>query len=511
MSISLSFRSLRSLLRRGGAFVSGGALLILGVAIGLTLSSFSSWMPMKHAEGAAPQKPVIQGVVQSEQGFVAIAKAATPSVVNISTTRIVKTTDGPHSPFMDDPFFRQFFGDQFHRNFGTPRERKEQSLGSGVIVDPKGYIITNNHVIEKADEIKVFLGNKKEYKGKVIGTDPKTDIAVIKINADDLPAVTWGDSDHLQVGEYVLAIGNPFGLNQTVTMGIVSAVGRANVGIADYEDFIQTDAAINPGNSGGALVNSRGELIGINTAIFTRSGGYMGIGFAVPANMARKVMDSLISKGKVVRGWLGVSIQDLNPDLAQQFGDKNLKGSLVADVLKDSPAEKAGLKRGDIITGYEGKPIEDTIQLRNMVANTPVGKTVSIRVVRDKKEMNLKVAIAELPKDAEKLKGSPEESYQPEEAGVLSGVQVQNLTDDILKDLDLPAGTRGVVVSDIESGSAAEDTGLRQGDVIQEINRKPVGNVDDYRKIVSKLGKSSPVLLLINRQGSTIFFTLNPE
>jgi len=270
-----------------------------------------------------------------------------PTVVNISTTRVVKSPGGePLTPFFNDPFFKDFFGDEFFRQFRIPKERREQSLGSGVIVTQDGYIVTNNHVIEKATEIKVVLSDKKEFKGKVIGVDPKTDIAVIKIDSKELPTIPWGDSDKLQVGEYVLAVGNPFGLTNTVTMGIISAVGRANVGVAEYEDFIQTDAAINPGNSGGALVNIKGELIGINTAIFSRSGGYQGIGFAVPANMVKTVMESLVKEGKVIRGWLGVSIQDITPDLAKQFGIKDLKGALVGDVVEGSPAHKAGIKRG---------------------------------------------------------------------------------------------------------------------------------------------------------------------
>ena len=307
-----------------------------------------------------------------------VAAVATPSVVNISTTRVIKSREEAPFDLFDDPFFRRFFGDQFpHPN--VPKEHKEQSLGSGVIVSEDGYIVTNNHVIEKAQEIKVLLSNKKDYKAKLIGADPKTDIAVIKIDAKGLPALPWGDSNKLKVGEIVFAIGNPFGLNQTVTMGMISAVGRANVGIADYEDFIQTDAAINPGNSGGALINARGELIGINTAILSRTGGYQGIGFAVPSSMARQVMDSLVKYKKVVRGWLGVSIQEVTSDLAEEFGVKDLKGALVSGVMKGSPAEKAGIKQGDVILQFNGKIVEDTGHLRNMVSQTPVGSTVKVK------------------------------------------------------------------------------------------------------------------------------------
>ena len=284
----------------------------------------------------------------ANETFVQVAKLAKASVVNISSARKAKTQEFSN-PFFDDPFFRRFFGEEFGRRFPQPREFREQGLGSGVVVSSDGYIVTNNHVVEQADEIKVQLPDKRSMKAKLIGTDPKTDVSVIKVDATGLPTLPWGDSSQLQVGELVLAVGNPFGLNQTVTMGIISAVGRANMGIVDYEDFIQTDAAINPGNSGGALVNLKGELIGINTAIFTRSGGYMGIGFSIPSNMVKSVMNSLIKHGKVVRGWIGVSIQEITPELAKEFGAAEAKGALVAEVMEQSPASKAKLERGDII------------------------------------------------------------------------------------------------------------------------------------------------------------------
>src|SRR5437867_9221231 len=320
-----------------------GLLLIgVGVILGLVVAADLGWLPMGHAVPEAPSAPrpvAVPPPAGADHNFVEVAKAVTPAVVNISTTRLTRVPEGHSSGPFDDPFFRRFFGDEFfRRRFEAPQDRRERSLGSGVIADPSGYIITNNHVVSKADEIRVLLSDKRELKAKVVGTDPKTDIAVIQVNAKDLPTIPWADSDRLQVGEYVLAIGNPFGLNQTVTMGIVSAVVRPNVGIAVYEDFIQTDAAINPGNSGGALVNARGELIGINTAIFSQSGGYMGIGFAVPSNMVRSVMQSLVKSGKVVRGWLGVSIQPITPELAKQFGLKESRGALVNEVIPDSPA-----------------------------------------------------------------------------------------------------------------------------------------------------------------------------
>src|SRR5437660_9523027 len=345
-----------------------GLLLIgVGVILGLVVAADLGWLPMGHAVPEAPSAPrpvAVPPPAGADHNFVEVAKAVTPAVVNISTTRLTRVPEGHSFGPFDDPFLRRFFGDEFfRRRFEAPQDRRERSLGSGVIADPSGYIITNNHVVSKADEIRVLLSDKRELKAKVVGTDPKTDIAVIQVDAKDLPTIPWADSDRLQVGEYVLAIGNPFGLNQTVTMGIVSAVGRANVGIAEYEDFIQTDAAINPGNSGGALVNARGELIGINTAIFSQSGGYMGIGFAVPSNMVRSVMEQLRKGGQVVRGYLGVSIQELTQDLAKQFGVSETKGVLISDVLSDSPARRARLERGDVLIEFDGRAVETPTEL----------------------------------------------------------------------------------------------------------------------------------------------------
>ncbi|TAJ99398.1 MAG: PDZ domain-containing protein, partial [Candidatus Manganitrophaceae bacterium] len=308
----------------------------------------------------------------------------------------------------------------------------------------------------------------------------------------------------LQVGEYVLAVGNPFGLNQTVTMGIISAVGRANIGIADYEDFIQTDAAINPGNSGGALVNTRGELIGINTAIFSQSGGYMGVGFAVPSEMAKPVMESLVKNGKVIRGWLGVSIQEMTPKLAEQFGLKESKGVLVSDVLPKSPAERAGIKRGDVLLEIDGKPIEGAAQLRNTVTEAPIGKVIRIKRFSDGKESEVPVTIGEQPKETVRRGGT--EAAPPT---ALTGVQVQNLTPEIATALGLPNSQQGVVIDRVESGSLADKAGLQRGDVIVEINRKPVKDAESYDRAVSGLKRDEAVLLLVNRRGVTLFVTLD--
>jgi serine protease Do len=479
-------------------------LLIIGIVIGVTLVAEFHLIPTGRAVNE-PERPKPPAIAETEQTFVSISKTVTPAVVNISTTRVVKGEEGQSSPF-DDPFFRRFFGEEPRRQ--GPRERKAQSLGSGVIVDPNGLIITNNHVVEKSDEIKVLLADKREFKGKLVGTDPKSDLALVRIDAKNLPTVPWGDSSKLQVGEYVLAIGNPFGLNQTVTMGIVSAIGRANVGITDYEDFIQTDAAINPGNSGGAMVNTHGELVGINTAIFSQSGGYMGIGFAVPSNMARSVTDSLVKSGKVIRGWLGVSIQEITPALAKEFGLKEAKGALVSDVLSGSPAEKAGFKRGDVIVEFMGQPIESSTQLRNLVARTAVGAKGKVKVVRENKEKELEVTIEEQPKDV--AKSGPKEPDAAEPSMRLSGVEVRNVTPEMAKQLDLARGAKGVVITRLDPGSAAEEAGLQRGDLIMEINRKPISNTDDYERILSKADKNEAILLLVGRQGRTLFLTVTP-
>ncbi|HLF23039.1 MAG TPA: DegQ family serine endoprotease, partial [Burkholderiales bacterium] len=478
-----------------------GLFLFAGVIVGVVMSSRLSWMPAAgSAESTTARAPMV--AAGPNKTFVPVVKAVTPAVVNISTTRVVKSRGGDASPLMDDPFFRQFFGEEFFRRFQIPRERRENSLGSGVIVSSDGYIVTNNHVIAKADEIKVLMNDKREFVGKVVGTDPKTDLAVVKIDARDLPNVPWGDSDKLEVGEYVLAVGNPFALSSTVTMGIVSAVGRANVGIADYEDFIQTDAAINPGNSGGALVNAQGELVGINTAIFSRSGGSMGIGFAVPANMVHRVMDSLIKSGKVTRGWLGVSIQDVTKDLAKQFGLGDANGALVSEVLADSPAASAGLKSGDVIVGFDGKPVESPAVLRNVVAQTAVGKTVKVDVLRDKKRRSFNIRIVEQPKEIAQA-GTDDETPGSETGGetALSGLEARNLTPDIAQQLGLPATVAGVVITGVSPDSAAADAGVQPGDVVLEVNRKVVRSVTDLKRINGKLSKSESVLLLINRRG----------
>ncbi len=491
-------------------YVSAALLLAIGVFVGLALSSRLDITTPLTAKSSEVSSRAVETLSQLSDALSEVAGVATPSVVNISTTRVIKTRDEGAFDLFDDPFFRRFFGDQLpHPN--VPKEHKEQSLGSGVIVSPDGYIVTNNHVIEKSQEIKVLLTNKRDYKAKLIGADPKTDIAVIKIEATGLPALPWGDSNKLRVGEIFFAIGNPFGLNSTLTMGVISAVGRANVGIADYEDFIQTDAAINPGNSGGALINARGELVGINTAIVSRTGGYQGIGFAVPSSMARQVMESLIKYKKVVRGWLGVSIQEVTSDLAEEFGAKDLKGALVSGVMKGSPAEKAGIKQGDVLLSFNGKEVEDTGHLRNMVSQSPIGTKVKVKVLRQKKEIELEVTIAELPKKLGEAASEEVTSGNQEESNALSGITVRELTPELAKRFGIGEGESGIVVVKIDSGGKAFEAGIRPGDLILQINQKDIATMEDYKKAASRIRSKDRTLLLIRRKGEDLFLTIKPE
>ena len=432
--------------------------------------------------------------------FAEVAEAARPAVVNISTTSTVTMEDNPFGNMFNDPFFRHFFGDQFG-NPGQKRKYKSSALGSGVIVSDDGYILTNNHVVKGADEIKVILYDKREFKGKVVGTDPRTDLAVVKIDARNLPTLSLGDSGNLKTGDLVLAIGNPFSLNQTITMGIVSAVGRSNIGLADYEDFIQTDAAINPGNSGGALVNTSGKLVGINTAIYSTSGGYMGIGFAIPSDMAKAVMDNIIKHGKVIRGWLGVSIQDLTPDLAKSLDIKETAGALVSGVEKDSPADKAGLKRGDLITGIDTKEVDDSTGLRNMIASTAPGTKIDVKIIRDGKMQTETVVLGEYKEHAVVKK--------TEYDNALKGISVQDLTPGLRDKLGLPENVKGVVVTGVSPELAGQRL-LQPNDVIEEVNRTTIQNVQDYDQAASRIGAKDTVLLLIYREGGSVYLTIQP-
>jgi serine protease Do len=475
--------------------VTASLFTFIGIILGLVISAGFNFPPKGYSGEAKISKETIETLSKMDEAISEVAAVVKPSVVNISSTKTVKS-QGAESPFSNNPFFKRFFGDE---SFERPREHKQSGLGSGVIVDGDGYILTNNHVIKDADEIKVKLSDQREFKGKVIGTDRKTDIAVIKIDAKNLPAVKFGDSDNLKVGSTVLAIGNPFGLTQTVTSGIVSATGRANVGIADYEDFIQTDAAINPGNSGGALVNIKGELLGINTAIISTTGGYQGIGFAIPSAMAKTVMDSLIKNGKVVRGWLGVSIQPLTPELAKQFNLKDGEGVLVGDVVEDSPSEKAGIQRGDVITEFDGKEVREVTGLRNMVAGTEPNKVVKIKLIRDGKPNTMEVKINEMTGEIRTLSKIFENR--------LRGVSVQDLTPSIRKTLDVPKRIVGVIVTDMADDSPAEGI-LMKGDIIMEINKKQIREIKDYESVAPTIQAEEDILVLIYRKNSAFYLTL---
>ena len=490
---------------RGGGSVKNVILVaVTSLAIGLGISGSLDWLVPSRAvnmlgEAAKPDPRPVAALPD----FVNLAKKIRPSVVNISTTQMSEGRGGPQefsSPFgEDDPFndfWRRFFGGPMPR--GPQRQR---SLGSGFIIDADGSILTNNHVVENASKIVVKLSDNLEYEAKVIGRDPKTDIAVIKIDVKTtLAAANFGDSDTLEVGEWVVAIGNPFGLDSTVTSGIVSAKGR-HIGQGPYDNFIQTDASINPGNSGGPLLNLRGEVVGINTAIFSRTGGNIGIGFAIPINLVKELLPQLRGKGKVVRGYLGVLIQKVTPEIAESLGMDKSYGALVANVSKDGPAEKAGVKVGDVIIEFDGKEVKDSAELPIIVARTAVDKKVRMKVLRDKKELTLNVAVGEL-KDEEVVATAPEK-------GEL-GLTVQRLTPQMAESLGLEK-TEGVVVTAVEPASAADEAGIRRGDIIVEVDRKPVRTVDDYKKSIAGARKGRGVLFLVRRGESTLFLALKPQ
>jgi serine protease Do len=431
--------------------------------------------------------------------WVRLAKELTPSVVNVNTTQVVKGRGRLRSPSgEDDPFnefFKRFFGD-------TPRQFKSTSLGSGFIINRDGYILTNNHVVENATEISVKLSDAREFKAKVIGRDPKTDIALIKIEASNLPVVPFGDSEKLEVGEPVMAIGNPFGLNQTVTTGIVSAKGRF-IGEGPYDNFIQTDASINRGNSGGPLLNVNGEAVGINTAIFSPTGGSIGIGFAIPIDMAKEVLPQLKERGSVTRGWLGVSIQQITPELAKTFGLKQANGALVSDVMDASPAEKAGVKQGDVIVEFNGKKIKSSSELPHIVGSTSVGKEVVMRIIRDGEELPLQVKVGEL-KD-EQLAALALSSTKSK-----LGIDIQQLTPELSRKFGIK-DDRGVVVTGVDPDSPGEAAGLQPGDLILEINRSKVATVSQAKRALEKPRPDEPTVVLVKREGNTRYVVIRSE
>ncbi len=462
-------------------------LLLSALMIGIIVSQ-TGCKKMKAGE-------TVVGFPQSFADLVAMVK---PAVVNIRSTSVVKVPGLPFRHFFD-PGEEGPFGDFFRKFFGeTPdRELRQQSLGSGFIVDKDGYIITNNHVVDGADDIKVKLADGREYQAKVIGRDPKTDLALIKISSlfKDLPVLALGDSDQMRVGDWVLAIGNPFGLEETVTQGIISATGRV-IGSGPYDNFLQTDAPINPGNSGGPLINLKGEVIGINSAII-QSG--QGIGFAIPSNMAKKIVPQLKKKGKVTRGWIGISVQSVTPEIAQALGLRGTQGSLVGEVVAGGPADAAGIKRGDVIISFDGKEIKKIADLPMLVAETPVGKTAEVKVMRNSKELTLTVKVAEMPTGKIPALGQlPQEGL---------GLTVRDITPEVMNELRLKDKS-GVLVVDVQPGSPADDAGIQVGDLIKEVNRVPVRSLNEYNSALNKSARNKPLLFLVKRGTQTFYVTI---
>jgi serine protease Do len=504
-------------IRRGGAALAVAFALTAGTAwhAGGLASAISFWGESSDTPAAPPptsppsaSAPAPAGGATTLPDFVALAERMSPSVVNISTTSTAKQAPGggfggPFGGPGGEP--GQEFWEPFERFFGPQQRRpfKQRSLGSGFIINKDGYILTNNHVVENADEILVRLNDEQELPATIVGRDPKTDIALIKIEdkAGNLRPISLGDSDDLRVGDWVMAIGNPFGLDSSVTAGIVSAKGRF-IGQGSYDNFIQTDAAINPGNSGGPLIDLRGHVVGINSAIFSRTGGNIGIGFAIPINLAKELLPQLQEKGKVTRGWLGVLIQKITPEIAESMDLSESKGALVSELMDDGPAKQAGIQVSDVIVEFDGHQVKDSTDLPILVARTPVGKSVQVKVMRDGKEQMLSVTIGELADD--------DVTVAESSAAQNFGLAVQGLTPEISESLGMGGDTNGVVITAVQPGSPADEAGLRRGDVVLEVNRKPVKDVASYTSATQSAGKGKSVLFWIRRGENRIFVALKP-
>jgi serine protease Do len=499
-STSSSFSSRRNTWSTAGFIVAGG--------LALSVVAWAADQGKPQVSVKIDEQPLARSGVGESASFSPIIKQVAPAVVRVNVTERAKNVPAPElPPFFNDPQFRQFFGAPF--GFESPgrggrpmqRQPEQQGLGSGVIVSSDGYILTNNHVVSGADVIKISLNDGRELTAKVVGTDPKSDLAVVKVEAKDLPAITFTDSDKIEVGDRVLAIGNPFGIGQTVTSGMVSALGRSMGMGLEYEDFIQTDAAINPGNSGGALIDVKGRLVGINTAIYSRSGGFQGIGFAIPSNMARSVMQQLVTNGKVVRGYLGISMQPINDELAEQFSLKNKEGVLVAEIVQGSPAAKSGLEAGDVITKFQGKEVKDARTFRFAVANLSPGTEVNLDVLRHGKTEKITIKVGEQPKDMSLARrgggGGPKQ-----DEGTLNGVGVADLEPAARREFGIPSRVQGALVTDVDPASAAAQAGLQPGDVIQEINREPVRSAEDAIKLTESGETKKTLLRVWNRNGT---------
>jgi serine protease Do len=491
--------------------INRGALSRANMILSLVLVvfSFASCSGQNKLMGLASSQPAPAAPVATAAGvqtsYADLVSRVSPAVVTIRSTERARAAQ--QFPFMEDPTFREFFGDRMpQQQQQTPQ--RVQGVGSGVIVNSEGYILTNHHVVDGALEIKVELTDNRTFTAKLVGSDPPSDLAVLKIDAKDLPTLSLGDSDKVRVGDAVLAVGNPLGIGQTVTSGIVSAKGRAT-GLSDgsFEDFLQTDAAINRGNSGGALVNVSGELIGINSQILSPSGGNIGIGFAIPSNMAKAVMDQLMKTGKVRRGMLGVTIQSVDADLAQSLNLPSARGAIVTSVANGGPAEKAGLKRGDVITAVNKQSVTDNNKLRNIVASLPPGSDVEVTALRNGRDQNFHVALAELPDRAEPA-SDEESSNNPGAPGNGKfGMTVQPLTPETAQRLGLDADDQGLLVSRLDPAGSAADSGIRQGDLIQEVNRQPVKTVADFNAAIQRSG-AKPALVLVKRRNAVIYLTL---
>ncbi|HVM46642.1 MAG TPA: DegQ family serine endoprotease [Candidatus Acidoferrum sp.] len=479
---------------------------ILALTLALAAPAFAG----EHAPNSTPPPvgfnlPLDERPVPREgrprTSFAPIVERVAPGVVKIETTATVTNSPTAQLPDLNDPFWQHFFGNQIPQSLTphSPIRRHEHGLGSGVIVSKDGYILTNDHLVDGATDVTVTLPDRREFPAKVVGRDPKSDIAVVKVNADDLPFVPMADSEKVQVGDVVLALGNPFGVGETVTEGIVSGKDRGNMGIEDYEDFLQTDAAINPGNSGGALVDTEGRLIGINTAIISRSGGSVGLGFAIPSDLARKVMVSLIQYGHVTRGYLGVVIQDVTPPLAREFELQEPSGALVAEVAPNGPAAAGGIKEGDILLAFNNKPVTDSEQLKLTVAGVAPGATVPVEVWRNGKMKTLDVTIRELP-GVRQVAEKPAQSKP--ETGTLNGVGVTDLDQEARQQYNVPSTVKGAIITEVKSDSSSAEAGLKPGEVIEEINHQPVRDAADAVRLTEHATDKHTLVRVWEKDGS---------